>query len=333
MKTTSILMQTLCVPCLCHCRYCLLSWDRHLTGAPYERSATYARRFADWLQANRPEISFNFAFGYSMEHPRLFEALDFLRSIGSVSARLLQLDGVKIRTETECAEWMCSLRAHGVEQVNLTFYGLREAHDRFAERPGEFDNLLRLAAAAQNAGIGVSAGIPLTAQSAPETDALLDLLAHWGLTDCRLFVPHEEGRGVCLNDVRFSLRDEQLLSDRAKSRFNRTLYRPEREWLTGRFFRPAENRLLLISLTPENIVEYESMPPEAVIEAVERLDDAFYAAIPPLEAFCARYGDPQGDRFFGQRDLYQHYQKRFLQETGLSLYDVTDERFTGSRRY
>ncbi len=326
-------MQTLCVPCLCHCRYCLLSWDRHLTGAPYERSATYARRFADWLQANRPKISFNFAFGYSMEHPRLFEALDFLRSIGSVSARLLQLDGVKIRTEAECAEWMCSLRAHGVEQVNLTFYGLREAHDRFAERPGEFDNLLRLAAAAQNAGIGVSAGIPLTAQSAPETDALLDLLAHWGLTDCRLFVPHEEGRGVCLNDVRFSLRDEQLLSDRAKSRFNRTLYRPEREWLTGRFFRPAENRLLLISLTPENIVEYESMPPEAVIEAVEHLDDAFYAAIPPLEALCARYGDPQGDRFFGQRDLYQHYQKRFLQETGLSLYDVTDERFTGSRRY
>ena len=141
MKTTSILMQTLCVPCLCHCRYCLLSWDRHLTGAPYERSATYARRFADWLQANRPEISFNFAFGYSMEHPRLFEALDFLRSIGSVSARLLQLDGVKIRTETECAEWMCSLRAHGVEQVNLTFYGLREAHDRFAERPGEFDKM------------------------------------------------------------------------------------------------------------------------------------------------------------------------------------------------
>ena len=57
MKTTSILMQTLCVPCLCHCRYCLLSWDRHLTGAPYERSATYARRFANWLQANRPEIS------------------------------------------------------------------------------------------------------------------------------------------------------------------------------------------------------------------------------------------------------------------------------------
>ena len=138
---------------------------------------------------------------------------------------------------------------------------------------------------------------------------------------------------MCLNDVRFSLRDEQLLSDRAKSRFNRTLYRPEREWLTGRFFRPAENRLLLISLTPENIVEYESMPPEAVIEAVERLDDAFYAAIPPLEALCARYGDPQGDRFFGQRDLYQHYQTRFLQETGRSLYDVTDERFTGSRRY
>lgn len=49
-----------------------------------------------------------------MEHPRLFEALDFLRSIGSVSARFLQLDGVKIHSEAECAEWMRSLRMHGV---------------------------------------------------------------------------------------------------------------------------------------------------------------------------------------------------------------------------
>ena len=90
-----------------------------------------------------------------------------------------------------------------MEQVNLTFYNLHEAHDRFAEQLGEFDNLLRLAAA-QDASIGVSAGVPLTAQSAPETDALLDLLARQGLTDCRLFVPHEEGRGACLNDVRFT---------------------------------------------------------------------------------------------------------------------------------
>lgn len=89
-------------------------------------------------------------------------------------------------------------------------------------------------------------------------------------------MPHEEGRGACLNDVRFSLRGERLLSDRSKARFNRALYRPEREWLTGRFFRPAEN-----------IAEYEQrIPPEAVIESFERLDEAYDAAIPSLEALC-----------------------------------------------
>ena len=37
MKTESILLLTLCVPCGCRCRYCLLSWDGHCTGAEQYR--------------------------------------------------------------------------------------------------------------------------------------------------------------------------------------------------------------------------------------------------------------------------------------------------------
>ena len=115
MKTTSIMLQNLCVPCACHCRYCLLSWNGQTVGVDYDRSARYARRFHDWVAANRPELSFNFSFGYSMEHPKLFEALAFLRSIGSVSSEFLQCDGLRFRDDDEIEALMQGLTDSGVK--------------------------------------------------------------------------------------------------------------------------------------------------------------------------------------------------------------------------
>ena len=92
MKTCSIMVQTLCVPCCNRCRYCLLSWDGKLPGAEYERSEAYAAAFHAWLRQNRPDLSFGFSFGYSMEHPALFRAIDFMRSIGSPGGKFLQME-------------------------------------------------------------------------------------------------------------------------------------------------------------------------------------------------------------------------------------------------
>ncbi|MBQ3159944.1 MAG: hypothetical protein IJC00_05730, partial [Clostridia bacterium] len=99
MQTKSVMLQTLCVPCACRCRYCLLSWNGRTIGADYDRSQRFAERFYDWLQRERPDISFHFSFGYSMDHPRLFDALDFLNGIGSVGGQFLQCDGMAFRTE------------------------------------------------------------------------------------------------------------------------------------------------------------------------------------------------------------------------------------------
>ena len=176
MKTASVMLQTLCVPCGCHCRYCLLSWDGKTVGADYDRCAAYAAAFHKWIGKERPELSFHFSFGYSMEHPRLFGMLDFLNSIGSVTGRFLQLDGMRLRTEEEYTALTLKLREHGVRSVNLTFYGLPEYHDRFAGRKEDFVHLLALAKAATASGLETSAGFPLTEESAPQAEAVLDIL-------------------------------------------------------------------------------------------------------------------------------------------------------------
>ena len=334
MKTESILLQNLCVPCGCRCRYCLLSWDGKTAGVPWEQGAEYALRFRKWLAEARPELGFQFAFGYSMEHPQLREALRFLRRIGSPQAEYLQCDGMKLRDEESCRALTEMLAEEGVRQLNFTCYGLSVYHDRFAGRQGDFALLLRMMRAALETGIGVSAGIPLTAENAAQADELVALLcAEAGCRAIRLFVPHGEGRGRLLEPIRLTERDLLQLSPETGALLNRELYRSEREWLTGPGFREETQRSLLLTLGPDRLGRREAADFAAWIAEAEALDEAYYAAYPTLPELAERYGDPEGGRLFRQRDLFHYYRRRYAEDFGVSVYDVCDERRTGSRRF
>lgn len=329
MKTESVLLQTLCVPCGCHCRYCLLSWDGQCPGADWGRSAALARHMADWLRTERPELRFHFSFGYSMEHPQLPEALDLLRELDSVQAAFLQCDGLRIRDEGETAAFVEMLREHGVKTLNLTYYGTEDYHDRFAGRKGDYAWMQRLRSAARAAGLETAVGVPLTRESAPLAASLLEDLA--GET-VRFFIPHAEGRGASLEPIRLRLEAFDALPETVREHMNRRFYRTEAEWMREP---PAEatKRMLLLTLTPESIGEYERRPFAESIAAVETLDEAYYAQLPPTEELTERYGEPGGTAFYSARDLAAKLRKRWLREHYLQPYDVTDERQTGSRRY
>lgn len=328
-QTTSVMLNTLCVPCACRCRYCMLSWDGRTIGADWERSRRFAAAFSDWIRENRPELRFHFTFGYSMEHPALPEALDFLRSLGSVGADYLQCDGLRIRDPGETDDFVRMLRAHCVKHLNFTVYGTEAYHDRFSARPGDFAWLLRLRDAAREAGLETSVGVPLNRENAGQIDELTDTLGREAL---RLFVPHAEGRGAQLEPIRLRRADFDRLSEAAKAHLNRRIYRTEAEWMAAPPEEPTE-RSLLLSLTQENIGRLENMDFARILTELEALDETYYAPIPPVAELLRLYGDPDGDAFFGARDLAARYQKRWLREQGLHPYDVTDERQSGSRRF
>lgn len=195
MKTVSVNIMNLCVPCENHGRYCLLSWNGKLLGVEYERSASYARRFYNWVRENRPELMLTFGFGYSMEHPKLLEAIDFMNEIGSPTGKFLQLDGMRFRSTAEIRSFLSDVQTHGVEQVNLTFYGTREYHDRFAARRGDFDFMVEILGQTNAIGLSASAGVPLTRENAGQADSLIEELTRFALGHLFFFIPHQEGRG------------------------------------------------------------------------------------------------------------------------------------------
>ncbi len=332
-QTKSIMIQNLCVPCCNRCRYCLLSWDGKAVGTEWERSVTLAERYINELKEARPDADVSFSFGYSMEHPDLRKAIQVLRRLGSPMARFLQCDGMAMRDETQCQKLMQMLKDEGIEELNFTVYGLREYHDRFAGRKGDFDLLFRMMEAAHKTGMAFSTGVPITKENIRDIDELIELLKNAGSHTSPLFIPHEEGRGKNLRHIRLEQQDLSMLSPEAFSLLNKTIYKTESEWLHSPAPFQESNRLIIISLRADNIDNYEKKNALSAVEEVEALDEEYYAAFPPFEELAKQYGDYEGTRLYRIRDLYYHYRRLFLADHKLDLYDVTDERQSGSRRY
>ena len=332
MKTVSINVMNLCVPCENRCRYCLLSYDGRTSGVDYKRSEQYARRFYEWLRENRPELSFLFGFGYSMEHPKLLEAIGFCKSIGSATGEFLQFDGMKFRADKELEVLLRQLKEHGIKLIDLTFYGIEEYHDCFAARKGDFQLMMRTLAIANKIKLDVAVSIPITHENADQIDALITELNQYSTQRIVCFVPHGEGRGRFLESVRFSVEDWENLSENVRGRINWNRFKTESEWLRGGF--PAtEKRVLTVTMTPENTDFLEGMSFEETIAYLEELDDNYYASIPSVEELALIYGNPRGDRYYSARDLYLSYQLRYIADHSIEIYDMNDERQCFSRRF
>lgn len=332
MKTVSINVMNLCVPCENRCRYCLLSYDGRVNGVEYKRSEAYAQRFYEWLRENRPDLSFLFGFGYSMEHPNLLEAIDFCRSIGSATGEFLQFDGMKFRTDTELEELLHQLQGHGIELIDLTFYGTESYHDRFAARAGDYRLMINTLKQANKVGLDVTVSIPITHENVDQIDELIAELEQYRTQQITCFVPHSEGRGRLLDSVRFSKEDYEKPSENVRKRINTNRFKTEKEWLQSGF--PVnEKRVLTVTLTPENVDSFEGMSFEETIAYLEKLDDDYYSAIPTVEELAKIYGDPDGERYYSARDLYLNYQRRYIADHGIEIYDINDERQCFSRRF
>lgn len=332
MKTVSINVMNLCVPCENRCRYCLLSYDGKVNGVDYKRSVGYAKRFYEWLKENRPDLSFLFGFGYSMEHPELLNAIDFCRSIGSATGEFLQFDGMRFRTDEELETLLRQLKEHGIKLIDLTFYGTESYHDRFAARTGDYRLMINTLQQANKVGLDVTVSIPITHENVDQMDELIAEMKHYHTQRITCFVPHSEGRGRLLDSVRFSKEDYEKLSENVRKWLNTNRFKTEKEWLQSGFL-VNEKRVLTVTLRPENIDFFEGQTFEETIAYLENLDDDYYATIPMVEDLAKIYGDPDGDRFYSARDLYLNYQRRYIADNGIAIYDINDERQCFSRRF
>lgn len=333
MKTVSVNVMNLCAPCSNRCRYCLLSYDGRVNGVDTDRAMDYARRFAVWLRENRPDVDFLFGWGYSMEHPRLFDMIRCAQELGCITGEFLQFDGMTFRRTEELTKFLTELKAAGIRTIDLTFYGTEAYHDRFAARRGDYRLMMNTLAAANQVGLDVSVSIPLTQENVGQVDTLLDELGRHDTLRTACFVPHGEGRGALLDPVRLKLEDFRQLSPKVQGLLNRKRFRTEGEWVREDAPDPEERRVLTFVLTPESFMKLDQMGFARAMEYLEELDDAYDRALPSFGELLRLYGNPEGQHLYSKRDLHQHYQRRYITQKGLALYDIHDERQSFARRF
>lgn len=331
MKTTSINIFSLNVPCCNKCRYCLLSWDGTIIGTSYNRSLSFARKFYEWLKNNHSNLSFSYYFGYSMDHPNLFDVIKFLQETNSPGGKFLQFDGMKKRTNEELNEFLEKLKESGIETLNFTIYGKKEFHDRFAGRIGDFNLMINTINIAKEKNIKVEVGIPVIKENINQLTELVDLISNKNIR-VSLFTPHCGGKGIFLYDSKITIDDYESLDDHIKKLFNRNNNKTQSEWLLNPP-KEVENRVLTLSLTKENIDELESKDFEDIIKSLEEQDEKYYSIIPSFNELLTKYCDKNDNKLYTKKDLYMIYRKKYIDEKNIIIKDINDERYSGSIRY
>lgn len=331
METKSIYIFNLNISCNNHCRYCLLSWDGKTIGIDYQRSIGYAKKFYEWLRVTHPSIGFVYYFGYSMEHPHLFDAIKFMQYTNSPGGKLLQFDGMKKRNKEELQIFIKQLKQSGIETLSFTFYGIKEYHDKFAGRIGDYDLMMNTITIALEEKLNIEVGVPVTKENLTSLDELVDIFTKLKV-NLFLFTPHSAGRGIKLLNQKITSKDFDSMSEKVKKYFNRENNRTQYEW----FLNPpklVKNRVLTLSLLPSNIEELERTKFEDVIAKLEEEDEKYFSIIPSFNELLDKYVDEEDERLYTKKDLYTIYRKKFIEEKKLEIKDLTDERFSGSIRY
>jgi len=268
-----------------------------------------------------------------MEHPDLRGAIRNLSRLGSVQSGFLQCDGMKMRTEQECDELMKMLHSEQIRELNFTVYGSREFHDSFAGRKGDYDLLVRMMESAKRFDVPFSVGIPLLKENINQIEAQVSVSNELGSAKVYLFIPHEEGRGKDIQSCRVRKQDLSVLSEGTRRLLNVEVFRSEAEWLEEATIQHESQRMILISLRPDNVDEYEHKNAVSIVNEIEALDEEYYSSFPNFKELAEEYGDTTSDGLYRFRDLFYHYRILYAEDHDVHVYDVTDERQSGSRRY
>ena len=330
-RTTSMTVLNLCAPCGCACRYCLLESRKQAGGVDYCRGRRMAERFAAWTK--QKGISMLYGIGYCAEYPELTDNIAFNIAAGWTAARLLQCNGIAIRTPEETDRFLERVWHAGIKKIDTTFFGNRDFHDAFACRQGDYDFMLLLAERAAAQGFICEPTVPVFRSNIHMLPGMLDRLEQIpGIGKVQFFLYDHRGRGAMMERERITVDDYQALPERVRKLMNMKKYKTEAGWLDSGPLPEYTTRHLFITLREDNIDMLERMSCDEIVAYVEKLDDDYHSAIPSVNELAAMYGDRTNMRLYRVRDLYWMWQRRYRSENGLELYDVTDERNCGAQR-
>lgn len=298
------------VPCSSYCRYCLLSCNNDVNTEDNQKTEQFIRRLQKEMDAlNMP---FNYYIGYCMDTPYLTDYIKLCQENNYSSAEFLQLNGLKFRNLASLNNFIGNLKDNGIKMVDLTFYGTREYHDRFAGRKGDFDYLMDIIRTCNRHFLPVEISMPLFKDNIDQSEELFNTLNSLDIDHFFIFLPHSKGRGFRLENQRLTKDDFDRLPQIIRNNFTKVPVKTEAQWLLENDFPLEENRVLTMVL--RNGRKYLDLTAEDIIRQLTEKDDIFYSKIPDNRTLAEMYGDKNSNRLYRKRDLIIKYRQLWTKE-------------------
>lgn len=310
MKLHSIAIENLMVPCSNYCRYCLLSCNNDVNTEDYHKTEEFIRRIQ--TEMNELNINFNYYIGYCMDTPYLNDYLKLCREFNYSSADFLQLNGLRFRNLASLGEFIYNLKDNGIKLVDLTFYGTREFHDRFAGRKGDFDYLVDIIRTCNRLFVPVEISMPLFKDNLDQAEELYHFLNTLDIQRSFIFLPHSKGRGFRLENKRIDLNDYLSLPEVIKDNFTKIPVKTEAMWLEENDFPQEENRILTMVL--KNNTDYLDLTAQEILDNLKEKDDYFYSKLPDNKTLAKMYGNSDSQLMYRKRDLIIKYRQLWARE-------------------
>ena len=302
-------------PCACRCAHCLTSaGEWQTTKVPYARARRIADRFSVWAREtqNGVAILHNVWPSCEVDTEVLRDVFRFSREQGEPLD--VMLNGLRLRTRDQFQTFIAPLVADGLQSASLSFYGLRESHDRFAGRRGDFDYLQMMDAVVAELGLLRHHHILATKPTLHELPELLAILnATAGRVSSYASIYDYSGRATTREDWLESS-DLERLPEELRSTINTERHKAEAAWVEQilRGDIPAKRKLLyVLHVREESVDRLEQEPCEEILERLRQRDEAARAARPSLPAVAKRYGDRSSQRIYNlcglERKWYASY--------------------------
>ena len=291
-------------PCYCKCSHCLLcSGDNKISKVDFVDLKKLALKFKG---ANE---KYNFYPQFDVyncaEHSNLAEQIKINHQLSDPYAGFVNLNGTQIRENTELDKWVFNLKDIGVTNVNFSWLGDSEYHDKFVHKKGYFEYLINLSKAVSRVNIPKSDSVFLLRSNIEQMNVLTAKLKAVGSEPYYRLLDYR-GNAKEILDKFIRERDLQKLPKYIQKSKSLNRFKPEYKWIklieskTG----PAlSKRGLFLVAKPDNIDMYIKMSVEEIFNMFHDIDVKLQNSIPSIEFLAKTYGDIDSDVLFNFRDI------------------------------
>lgn len=315
-------------PCWNHCRFCSVG-AKTFQNISFERFGNLIERFLDWKEQKQLRsfhISYGNLYANSMPVGELLRLQKLWQRSGVdlhtaqfQNPPNLSMNGIQFMPADELRDWLLARKEVGLSHIVMSFAGLKDFHDTWVGRKGEFDFLLRMARIAAEIDMNRLEMLFLTKSTLSQLAPLMDILDTIPNRVNRIIKPLlYMGWAKNLENERIT----QAMADQFPERISQYLklgnFKSESEWtaaLTNGYRPPFANRKhILIKLREDTIDLLEAKSCDEIIADLAERYDKVHAALPELNELASMYGDVANRRLYVLAELERKWTQLYLQQ-------------------